>query len=91
MTDIVNAEIEVQENIPLTVVKVIESLSKFPPDSQFVAGIEGVGLTIPIVGAIVVDSSEGVKLTVIQLHGEGVIKAIQHAQQMMPVDGEVGN
>lgn len=81
MTDIVNAEETMENAKPLTVGTLIESLSTFPADSELVAGIVGVGLTIPIVGAVVVESTQGVTLTVLQLHAEGVYTAIAHAQQ----------
>ncbi len=83
MTDIINAEVEAeaQENTPLTVAKLIESLSTFPLESELVAGIQGGGLTIPIVGAVVINSAEGVTLTVLQLYEQGVYRAITHAQQ----------
>lgn len=82
MTDILNAEENVKEHQPLTVAKVIEDLSKFPQGSEFVAAIEGVGMTVAVVGAAAVTTVEGKELVVIQLDGQGVIRALQHAQQM---------
>ncbi len=91
MTDILNAEANATEKKPTTLAEIIESLSKFDQTSEFVAGIEGIGMTIPIVGAIQVNSNEGKVLTVIQLHGEGVVRALQHAQQMSLQENEVSN
>ena len=88
MTDIVNAEATMEETKPLTVATLIASLSTFPPESLLVAGIVGVGLTIPVVGAIVVDSAEGVTLTVLQLHTEGVYNAVRHHQQTAALESQ---
>lgn len=98
MTDTINTEEQTQDtngNTPLTVKMLIESLSTFPQDSEVAAGIQGIGLTIPLVGAIVVDSAEGVTLSILQLHREGVINAIQHGMAQpsdaSPVEGTIAN
>ncbi len=83
MTDIVNAESEMttKENKPLTVRALIESLSTFPQDIELVAGIEGTGMTIALVGAMVVTSVEGVDLTILQLHRDSTVRALEYMMQ----------
>ncbi len=87
MTDIVNAQEAMEAIKPLTVGMFIESLSTFPLDSELVAGLAGAGLTIPVVGAVVVDSAEGVTLTVLQLHTEAVYNAVRHHQESTAIPG----
>jgi hypothetical protein len=91
MTDIIDAEYEMTEKKVLTVGQFIEDMAKFPQDSELVAAIEGINLTIPITGAMAVDTKEGVKIVVLVISADGANHSMTHGNnmaQMKALNGE---
>jgi len=86
MTDIINAEQETGESAPsshpLTLGTFLADLAKFPQDSELVAAIEGINLTIPLTGAMAVDTKEGVRIVVLTINAAGANAAMTHGNNM---------
>lgn len=87
MTDLINAEQESAKqqdaDKPLTLRHFLESLANFPMDSEVVAAMVGIQLTIPIVGAMVVDSREGKQLTVLQISAAAAKRSLLYVDKVM--------
>ncbi len=104
MTDIVSAQATMTDTADepkvLTVRHFLESLSGFPLDSEVVASMVGIQLTIPVVGAVVVNSREGKQLTVLQISTAAAKRALMYADKILEeqsiavkeiIDGEAVN
>ncbi len=86
MTDIINAEQEhskSEEPKMLTVGYLRESLAEFPQGAEVVAAMTGIQLTIPIVGAIVVNTREGKQLAVLQISAAAAKRALLYVDKVM--------
>lgn len=86
MTDIIDCEKEIGESTPsshpLTLGTFLADLAKFPQDSEVVAAIEGINLTIPLTGAMAVDTKEGVRIVVLTISAAGANTAMTHGNNM---------
>ncbi len=65
----------------LTVAQLIKDLASFPQDSEVVSALVGVGMTIPIVQAVSIDSEEGKELTVLMISPAAAKRAIMYAEE----------
>lgn len=74
----------------LTVGQFIADMSRFDQESELVASLFGIGLTIPIFQAIAVEA-DNKKLTVLQISKQGAIQALLHAEQMQEAENATHN
>ena len=94
MTDILNAEQNAQEiqaqtqateeQAPiLTVGVLIKDMAQYPQDAPVFACVNGIGMTIPIVGAFKVSTQDDLEIVALQIDMPGTLKALEHGQMIL--------
>lgn len=81
MSEVVDGEVAEQEPLPkLTVKQFLEDLAKFPQESEIVAALYGIGMTMPIFQAVQVNA-DGKELTVLQVSAQAAAQALEYGMQ----------